>query len=676
MTPRKFVEVTATCLAFFGGLGLLVPAAMAGTAPGIAAPYPSAQTPQAIDDGAIDAVAASTPITITVALSLQNVDAAEQLLQSLSTPGGPQYRQFLTHQQFVARFAPTQAAVARAIAGLEKYNLTVEQATSTTLHVTGLPANIERAFSVSLHSFHVPAHGNAPAYSFHAPVSGATIPTELGGMVSGVAGLDSRPVLRPLHDSAPVAVKQAQASASSGGYTYNPPGELTVTDFAHLYDVEPLYSKGVSGRGRTVGIMSFANFTPSDVFAYWSAIGLNVNPKRISVVLVDGGPGAPSDASGSIETTLDVEQSGGIAPGASIITYLASNSNQAQVDVFARAIDDNVADTLSISWGFWEYAQTAEFSPVTDPFTGKTVGITQATHELLLEAAIQGQSVFTAQGDGGAYDSYNDLGCSGPYSPSQPFSCSATLTVDYPGSDTAITSGGGTTLAATLYFCENQACTPPYYEVSIPHQRVWGWDYLEGFCSTVLGLNIYTCGIFPGGGGGGVSITFGLPFYQFGLSGTQLSQPHQVFQQGPALAAEDGLPLAVRLPAFFPGRNVPDVSFNADPETGYLIYYTSEPSGTFLVLQQYGGTSFVAPQLNGVTSLLNQDLHGRLGLLNFALYGAPDSQDGRAPLHPIAYGDNWFYYGRNGYNLGAGLGVMDVANFDEYLRGWGFFGGL
>jgi kumamolisin len=661
MPSRKSAQRAAACLVFLGALAALAPAGAADSAAGTAVPYPTAHTPQAIDLGALETLS-STPITITVALSLQNPAAAEQLLESVSTPGNAQYRQFLTHQQFVARFAPTQATVAKAIAGLAKYNLTAEQVTSTTLHVTGLPADMERAFSVSLHSFQVPAHDNAPAYTFHAPVSGATVPAELGGMVSAVTGLDSRPALRPMNLHAPMAVQQAKPAGP--GYTYNPPGSLTVTDFAHLYDVEPLYAQGLSGQGRTIGIMSLANFTPSDAYAYWSALGLTVNPHRISVVYVDGGPGAPSDVSGSLETTLDTEQSGGIAPGAAIIDYLAPNTNQAFVDVFAAAIEANIADTLSISWGEWEYWNNAAISPVIDPFTGETVSTTQAIHELLVEAAIQGQSVFTAQGDGGAYDAYNDLGCTGPYSPSQPDSCSLTLTVDYPGSDPAITSGGGTTLAATVSFCVNSTCTPPV--VHIPHERVWGWDYFTGVCNA-LGYNIFTCGIFPVGGGGGVSITFPLPFYQLGQSGLQLTQPDQVFRAGSGFA-DDGIPLFYRLPAYFPGRNVPDVSFNADPYTGYVVYYTSSSTG-FGIEPGWGGTSFVAPQLNGVMSLLNQDLQGRLGFLNPTLYHVQDNSSEGASIHPIAFGDNWFYFGRNGYAPAAGLGTLDVANFADYLRG-------
>jgi subtilase family serine protease len=445
--------------------------------------------------------------------------------------------------------------------------------------------------------------------------------------------------------------------------TGNAPGFLTVADFAALYDVTPLYSQGISGHDRTLGIMTFAAMTPSDAFSYWSALGLSVDPHRLHIVDVDGGPGAPSDASGSTETTLDVEQSGGIAPGAKVIVYQGPNTNQAFVDVLATAVESNRAQSLSISWGFWEWYQNAENSPVTDPITGVTDGITQAFHELLVRAAIQGQSVFTASGDGGAYDINHDWPCFPPGDvPGAKDTCSLTLSTDYPASDPAITAAGGTTLPGLQEFCLNSACTPPFYDVNIAHERVWGWDYLDGLCKT-LGFTIYTCGTFPAGSGGGVSIIFPLPGYQNDLAGTRRSQPGQKW-------VLDGV-LTYTLPANYRGRNVPDVSFNADPETGYVIYYTSDVSG-FSVLTFFGGTSFVAPQLNGVTALLGQSLDDdRVGLLNFALYGLGSGggeSSGSASLHPIAYGDNWFYHGSNGYNPGAGLGTLDVANFAKALR--------
>jgi subtilase family serine protease len=191
---------------------------------------------------------------------------------------------------------------------------------------------------------------------------------------------------------------------------------------------------------------------------------------------------------------------------------------------------------------------------------------------------------------------------------------------------------------------------------------VWGWDYLDGLCKA-LGLTVYTCGTFPGGSGGGVSIIFPLPGYQYDVRGTRRSQRGQKW-------VLDGVP-TYTLPADFRGRNVPDVSFNADPETGYQLYYTSDVSG-FSISTFWGGTSFVAPQLNGVTALLGQYLDDRrVGFFNFALYGLAASNgasSGAVALHPIASGDNWFYHGSNGYNPASGLGTLDVANFARALR--------
>jgi kumamolisin len=639
---------TAGFLMFFLALGLFS-SAMAETAH-TALPYPTEKTPEAIDRGPLTTDTA--PLSITIALRLRDLEGAENLLKALHTPGDSQFHQFLTASQFVARFAPTDADVAKVIAALGKYGLTAERTTATTLKATGLPADLERAFSVSLHSYEVPAHDNAPGYTFHAPLAPATIPAEISVLVAAVVGLDSRPLFRPMSRTVPSNLKMARSTGQPD--TPDAPGYWTVIDFADYYDVQPLYSAGVTGSGRTIGIVTFASFTPSDAFAYWKALNLSVDPHRLTIVNVDGGPGAPSDVSGSGETTLDVEQSGGIAPGARITVYQSPGTGQGSLDDFAAAIDANSAETISVSWADWEECANRGIGNFPTACIPPDPTYVKAVHVLFVRAAIQGQTLFTAAGDDGAYE--NVIDC-----PSGDL-CNNPLTVAYPASDTAITTGGGTTVPGLQEYCLNEACTS-IYDINIPHERVWGWDYLTGLCSA-LGLTPVTCGIFPGGGGGGVSVLFEEPFYQFFLRGTQLSQPGQSWNVNGALV--------YALPAYYPGRNVPDVSFNADPQTGYVIYYTSEPSGKFGILTFIGGTSFVAPQLNGVSALLGQDLHSRIGLLNFPLYllgiTGQAYRGPNAPLHAIKYGDNWFYYGRDGYSPAAGLGTLDVANFADFLR--------
>src|SRR5581483_6735172 len=143
------------------------------------------------------------------------------------------------------------------------------------------------------------------------------------------------------------------------------PQQYTVGDVANFYDVNPLYRAGVQGRGQTIGIMTLANFNTADAYSYWSDIGLNVQPNRITKVLVDGGTPVAAGV-GDDETSLDVEQSGGLAPQAKIRVYIAPNTNSGFFDLFYTAASENVADTVSISWGEAEEFYFASFNDGTD----------------------------------------------------------------------------------------------------------------------------------------------------------------------------------------------------------------------------------------------------------------------------------------------------------------------
>ena len=633
-----------------------IAAAMLGTI-GASAVY--AAPPRAADLGALNATARSETISVTVALKLSDLAGAESMMERLVTPGDSMYLKFLTPAQVEKQFGPNEADVARVIATLNAAGLSAQRATSTTLTVTGKPATFEQVFQTSLHQFAEPATAKAPASTFRAAVGTPVVPASIASVVSGVIGLNTNRVYHPHLVAAPnkmggAPVSRVATGSSKSAPAGNEPGFLTVQDFADMYDVNPLYARGVTGKGQTLAIVTLANFTPSDVFAYWKSLNLKVEPNRLKVVNIDGGPGAPGDVSGSIETTLDVEQSGGIAPRANIIVYQAPNTSQGFLDAFARAVHDNKADSFSSSWGLWELFNNLATSPVTDEFSHETVSALQATHEVFVIAALQGQSGFVSSGDSGAFDAF-----------AQEFPAFNPLSVDSPGSDTAITAAGGTTLPGLQQFNGPNGII----NINVPTERVWGWDYLEPLCNA-LGLDFVTCGIFPEGSGGGVSVFFPIPVYQLGIFGTQVSQPNQTYTN----PFSTPVVTEATLPANFSGRNVPDISFNADPETGYVIFYTSDgvqfPAG-FGVQSFFGGTSFVAPQLNGVTALLGENARHRLGLLNFELYNLSRSgqtSGPHAPIHTISTGDNWFFNGRNGYSPAVGLGTMDVFNLSRVMH--------
>jgi kumamolisin len=281
-----------------------------------AVPYPTAATPKSVDRGLLRNLAGNSAVSVMVVLRLRDSAGAENLLAALTSPGDPQFHKFLTPDQFLAKFGPAKADVDKVASGLRRYGLSVERASSMTLRATGTSAQIDNAFGVTLHVFDVAAKNRAAAYSYRAPLERPKVPEAVAGLVTAIVGLDTKPRFRPHYRQAPAVLRGAQQSWQKSGAN-----------------------------------ITLADFTPSDAFTYWNSLGLAVDSGRITIVKVDGGPGGPSDASGSIETTLDVEQSGGIATGAKIIVYMAPNTNQAFVDAFAKAVDDNMADSISTSWG-------------------------------------------------------------------------------------------------------------------------------------------------------------------------------------------------------------------------------------------------------------------------------------------------------------------------------------
>ena len=621
------------------------------------APYPSASTPAPLDLGAAQAVLGNQAITVSVALPLRDSAGAQALLEATYTAGSAQYRHFLTSQEFNAQFGPTDATVAQVTKRLQSQGLQVTRASTTVLKVSGSTSAVETAFGVSLHAYEVQTAAGVPGYRYRAPTSAPQVAADIASSVQAVVGLDTRPRFRPhlRHSNGPVKITSTKLSGSAPN-TPDMPGLWTVTDFVDYYDVGPLYKAGIEGKRQTIGIVTLASFTPSDAFAYWNSLGLAVSPNRIKIVEIDGGSGPPSDFSGSDETTLDVEQSGGLAPAANVIVYEAPNTEQGFVDAFAAAFDSNIADTLSTSWGEWEFLD--DTSTAVDPVTHRNANALKAFNDLFTQAALQGQSMYAAAGDAGAYDA-NDPNASFPVP-----SFNKTLSVDSPASQQFITAGGGTTLPGLQSFLLPDGST---YSLTIATEQAWGWDYLDQLCVLLGAPDPVTCGIFPGGGGGGVSVFTSRPFYQFFVPGVINSA------SGQALFNETAMPpqLIFKLPANFAGRNVPDISLNADPDTGYVIWYTSNETG-FEILQFFGGTSFVAPQMNGITALYDQGLGYRVGLLNNDLYnlvrfGAAYS--GRnAPLRDITAGDNWFYTGERGYDQATGVGVPDVTNLFKALQ--------
>jgi kumamolisin len=582
-------------------------------------------------------VAVGSSVAQTVYLSLRNPAAAEAYARQVQTPGAS-FHQFLTRDQFVKQFAPTDKDIAKVEAALTQLGYTIGYVfpNHLAIQVTSSAGDAEAALGVKLQRMTVAGRTGM------VPVGNITVPASIRDLVRGVGGLNTLRLPHPMKavaafDHASTTTPFAAGTALTGGT----PGSYLPQDFATRYGVNPIYANGYTGRGTTIGIVTLANFYPADAYNFWQATGLSVSPTRITTVNVDGGADiAPSDALGEGETDIDVEESGGLAPGADLRVYVSPNNTNANfIDGFEATASDNIADTVSTSWG----------QPELDFFAEPSQGIADSTflmdafHDVFLEMGIQGQSMYVAAGDSGSFDTVRGCPNSGTPTATTPV-CNAPYAVDSPSNDPAVTAAGGTTTPITLNLRSGAV-------LSVTQEQAWSWNYI--YTQTAAqGHPIALSSLFSVGDGGGVSSYFKLPYYQQGISGITKTKAGQSFTQDTG----SGPVTLVTLPSKFAGRNMPDISTDADPESGYQFI----EEGSVVTFE--GGTSFVAPQLNGVTALAVQGLGGRVGLLNNVLYGL-----GLNGSDDIVAGDNWGYNAVAAYDNASGVGKLNATKLANSL---------
>jgi kumamolisin len=136
--------------------------------------------------------------------------------------------------------------------------------------------------------------------------------------------------------------------------------------------------------------------------------------------------------------------------------------------------------------------------------------------------------------------------------------------------------------------------------------------------------------------GGGVSGVFATPPYQAGVA----------------------IPSSTN-PALANGRGVPDISGNADPQTGYICRVNGQQ-------EVIGGTSAVAPLWAGLVALLNQAVGKPVGFLHPVLYTTLNT---KGALRDVTNGNNGAYHAGPGWDPCTGLGSPDGAAITRALTG-------
>jgi kumamolisin len=614
------------------------------------------------------------PEVVSFALKMRDEGALERDVEAGIKPG-----HFLSVPQFAARYGEPESRIRALEKYLAHYGIkTTAYADHLVVTARGSARDFNRALSVKQSEYRspaIPAHdGQAarPAVEFQATTDKPLLPRNLAAFIESILGLDNYPIYNSTAVHANV-VSHAKKSASVQL------GNRTPADFTANYGLDPLYKKGAKGQGQTIGIVTFASVRPADATHFWSKVlHIKTKPNRITLDNVDGGSGKVSYDAGSSETTLDVEQSGAVAPDANIVVYQAPNSDFGNEDAYAAVASQNRAQTVSCSWGESETILEVTAADGTESST-----LIQAQDELFLELAAQGQSSFSTAGDDGAYDATGDIG-------------TTNLSVDQAGDSPFTTTAGATTLAGTIPLENETDPAAALTYVRIPAQRAWGWDwqfpYYKLFGATSEAAFAEDDVVGSGGGYSAVEVR---PSYQRLIKhigdysavpyftstdpqiqkGTKISLPEELYAWDTGeTPPNSAVPPAV-ITGRAKGRAETDLAADGDPYTGYLEYFSGFPKADGTLEAGWGGTSFVAPQMNGSAAVIDSLLGRRLGFWNPSIYRFATMHN--SPFTPIdttgGSNTNLYYTGTKGalYDPATGLGTPTLWKLAADFRIFG-----
>ena len=639
--------------------------------------------PGVVPSNLVGSLPASTQLTFSIGLPLNNQSGLQTLVQQLYDPKSPQYRKYLTPSGFGAAYGTTQSNYNSVVSFAQSNGLTVKTLPNLArLQVTGTVANIERAFFVTMNMYK-----RGDGTTFYAPANEPSV--NLSVPLLYVSGLTNfAPKFRAIHGggTGPVTC----ISRDGNGNILDPaPDSYLGDDFRKIY----FPGCGLDGTGQTVGLFELADYYDVEIARYEASPNFAtppspsivrvpspvvlppitavtaVNPCPLSfglgdfdfpsscfqsALLPDDNDAAEFEAGGDGEVALDIEMVIAIAPKANIRVY----EGEDQLQVFDTMANDDASvrpSVISSSW-FWP-------NGTPDPNIAN----------VFLQYAVQGQSFFIGAGDQGAFI---------PGGANQ-------IVMDPIIDSSLMTVVGGTELTTT---------TAGTYQ----GEYVWNQSEFEALsapCTSAL-----LCGVNDDSSGGVVT---GYAFCEDLTTQTYVAEPIGT-QSSTTLSCGASFP-SLPIPSYqqnMPGyltsaanaagqlstttRMIPDVSIAGDSMYVYEDLPLSPdfeglatpltfgpvtiPVGQYQVFTPEGrcsgGTSAAAPLWAGVAALANQQQAAisqpPIGFANPTLYAlAAASQSSYANFHDVTVGNNFYagspgptrYAAVAGYDLASGLGT-------------------
>ncbi len=408
----------------------------------------------------------SKPITVTVWLNQHNKAGLDELVKQMYQKGSPNYHHWLTLEQYKASFAPTAEDVATMRDFLTSHNLRVSSVDKNNHFISaqGRISDTQSAFHVQINRFQMNGQ------TFRANTAEPVVEGAAGKLVAAVQGLSDlkyQPYsMRPINPDTGKAFASVPLASAVGpdGLFFNghclteaitrkfrtghagpvglyygtrygsniasgpphlPPCGYDSAEIQKAYSLSALYKKGWNGSGQTIAIIdAFGSDTIlGDSNEFSSLNGLPPLTSSNFQVFYPSGPTSCGSTCGwNDETTLDVQWSHTVAPGANIALVLAADNSFTNLDTaILYAIQTGLGNSISNSWGI-EEELLSEFLP-------SELVVENNLSEL---GAALGMSVNFSTGDHGDF-----------------FAADGFTTVSMPASSPYSTGVGGTSLFLT-----------------------------------------------------------------------------------------------------------------------------------------------------------------------------------------------------------------------------------
>ncbi|WP_437876986.1 S53 family peptidase [Sorangium sp. So ce513] len=309
----------------------------------------------------------------------RDVPGLEAAIDAMYDPDRPDtFRKYMSVETWMERHAPSESDIAAVEAWLTEHGMEIRRRSRNRLllEFAGTVEQFNTAFDIELRDFERenPSAGGRPLRTFGA-LDPLRPPQHIIDLTSGVIAVDIPADTKPL-------------AAEGGSIETTPPEQqekgFTPAQIARAYAVDKLHEGGHLGKGVKLGVVVGATFKTRDLQSFWRTFEVRRDNPEVVVT-------ADPISTRYVETTLDTQWAGVMAPEAHLIAYEGPDARTISI-VYAwnEAIAAGEVSVLSTSFA---HREETEAAPIRESY-----------HEAARMGAALGMTIVVAGGDSGRPD--------------------------------------------------------------------------------------------------------------------------------------------------------------------------------------------------------------------------------------------------------------------------------